>query len=370
MNFDLSEEQQLLRDSVERFVSDHYELEARRKLASSKLGFSEDHWQTMAELGWLGLTFAEDAGGFGGNQVDAMILFEQFGRGLVLEPYLASAVLAGSILKQCTTDASCADDLQGLINGEQRWALAHAEADTPHDPFANTTRAEPAGTDAYTLSGSKSLVINGASAHHLIVSAGIGDELGLFVLEAEQDTVERHGYPMVDGTQAAELRLHNATARRLDTGGADAADVLNTALTNGLLAVCAEAVGAMGMLYEDTLAYTKERHQFGHALAGFQVVKHRLVDMFVEYEQCRSLLYRATLETAQGAAGSMRSVHALKFLVGKTGIAIGEEAVQLHGGMGMTEELLVAHYFKRLLVIDALFGDGDYHLQRFTRSAA
>lgn len=370
MNFELTAEQQLLSDSVERFVSDNYSIEQRRAIAGSKGGFSDDHWQAMANLGWLALPFAEDQGGIGGSQVDTMVLMQQFGRGLVVEPYLASVVLAGSVLRRCANRELQERFLPTLIDGSQRWSLAHAEP-TPSSSDANggtTTQAQQQG-EQYTINGSKTLVINGASAHWLIVSATLDSgTTALFALDAQTNGVVRHGYPMMDGTQAAEIELHEVlvpASARLDTDAVAASQLLEQAETDALLALCAEAVGAIGMLYQDTVEYTKQREQFGHTLAQFQVVKHRLVDLFVEYEQCQSLLYRATLEVAEELPGAGRSVHALKYLVGTTGVNTGEEAVQLHGGMGMTEELRVAHYFKRLLVIESLFGDSDHHLEQF-----
>jgi len=373
MNFELSEEQQLIQDSVARFVQDNYPLEARQKLAADKPGFSADHWQTMAELGWLSLPFAEADGGFGGNQIDTMVVMEQFGKGLVLEPFFASIVLGGGALKRSPKGGLKAEVLPGVIDGSRQLALAYAEEQARFDLHDVTTTAKADG-DGFVLNGHKSMVAHGATATQLVVSArtsgGQIDENGitLFLVDADADGVKVQGFPTVDGLQAAEITFSNVKVsgdRRVsevDEGFA----LLNAVANDGILALCAEAVGAMEMLYKDTVAYTQEREQFDHPLSDFQVLQHRMVEMFMEYEQCKSLLYRATLEAAQGdTPEAQRAIHALKHLVGKNGYFIGENAVQLHGGMGVTEELRIGHYFKRLLVIDAQFGNADHHLHKF-----
>ena len=373
MNFELSEEQQLLQDSVARFVQDNYELENRTKLVASKTGFSEEHWQTMAELGWFALPFAEAQGGFGGNQIDTMVVMEQIGKGLVLEPFFASVVLGGGVLKRAGSEAQIAELVPGVIDGSKQLTLAYAEEQARFDLHDVTTTARAEG-DGFMLNGHKSMVANAETASHIIVSArtsgGQIDENGisLFIVPADADGVTRKNFPTVDGLRASEVTFENvqlgadALVGELDGGF----PVLNAVANDAILALSAEAVGCMEVLYKDTVAYTQEREQFDHPLSDFQVLQHRMVEMFMEYEQCKSLLFRATLEAAQGdPEEAQRCVHALKHLIGKMGIFIGENAVQLHGGMGMTEELRIGHYFKRLLVIDAQFGNADYHLHRF-----
>ncbi len=373
MNFELSEEQQLLQDSVARFVQDNYELENRTKLVASKNGFSEDHWNTMAELGWFSLPFAEAQGGFGGNQIDTMVVMEQIGKGLVLEPFFASIVLGGGVLKRAGNEAQLNELVPGVIDGSKQLTLAYAEEQSRFDLHDVTTTARAEG-EGFVVNGHKSMVANAETASHIIVSArtsgGQIDENGisLFVVAADADGVTRKNFPTVDGLRASEVTFDNvqlgaeALIGELDGGF----PVLNAVANDAILALCAEAVGCMEVLYKDTVAYTQEREQFDHPLSDFQVLQHRMVEMFMEYEQCKSLLFRATLEAAQGdSEEAQRCVHALKHLVGKMGIFIGESAVQLHGGMGMTEELRIGHYFKRLLVIDAQFGNADHHLTRF-----
>ena len=372
MNFDTTSEQQLLQDSVTRFVQDNYDLERRMKLAAGKPGFSTQHWQTMAELGWLALPFAEAEGGFDGGQIETMLIMEQFGKGLVLEPYLASIVMGGGALRRAASAALKAEILPGVIDGSRQLAFAYAEEQARFDLHDVTTTAR-AQDEAFILNGHKSMVLNAATAAQIVVatrtSGGQIDEDGisLFLVDADAEGVKLDNFPTVDGLQASEIHFTDVKvpgARLL--GDLDGGfKVLNEVANDAILALAAEALGAMEVLNQDTVSYTQEREQFDQRLADFQVLQHRMVEMFMEYEQCRSLLFRATMETEAGSEGAQKTVHALKHLIGKAGIFIGENAVQLHGGMGMTEELRVGHYFKRLVVIDTQFGNSDYHLSRF-----
>jgi alkylation response protein AidB-like acyl-CoA dehydrogenase len=348
-------------------------LEARVELASKEPGFSTTHWQTMAELGWLALPFAEADGGFGGNQIDVMVIMEQFGRGLILEPYLASIVMGGGAFKRGASAALKEEILAGVIDGSYQLTLAYAEPQSRFDLHDVTTTARADG-DSFVINGAKSMVLNASTASHIVVSARTGggqiDESGisLFLLNADTDGLTREDFPTVDGLRASELAFKDVRigADRLIGEVGKGYEILNATANDAILALAAEAVGAMEVLYKDTVAYTQEREQFGHPLSDFQVLQHRMVDMFMEYEQCKSMLYRATMEAAAGdPETAQRTIHALKHIVGKYGIFIGENAVQLHGGMGMTEELRVGHYFKRMLVIDSQFGNADYHLQKF-----
>lgn len=372
MNFDLSEEQQLLKDSVDRFVSDNYDLDTRQKLSKNEAGFSDTYWQTMAELGWLGVTVPETHGGFGGNQADTMVLMEAFGKGLVLEPFFASAVLGTRAIVSGGSEELQSKLLPELLNGASRLSLAYAEEQSRFDLEDVVTRAT-ANEHGYTITGQKSMVQHGGSADYFVVSArtdgGQRDESGitLFLVDAKSEGLSINAFPTVDGQQAAELQFDNVQVSPGDLLGEQDAGygLLQDITIDGILALSAEAVGAMEILYKDTVAYTQEREQFDHRLSDFQVLQHRMVDMFMEYEQCKSMLYRATLEVVQNGREAMRIVHALKYMVGKVGTFIGENAVQLHGGMGVTEELRIGHYFKRLLVIDAQFGNSDHHLACF-----
>ena len=372
MNFDLSEEQQLLKDSVERFVNDNYDLDTRQSLSKNPAGFSDTYWQTMAELGWLGVTVPEAQGGFGGNQADTMVLMEAFGQGLVLEPFFATAVLGTRAVVSGGNADLQSRLLPDVVSGSCRLGLAYAEEQSRFDLEDVITRAT-AQDSGFVITGHKSMVQHGGSADQLVVSTrtsgGQRDENGitLFLVNTKAEGVTVDSFPTVDGQQASEVTFENVFVHadnmlgELDRGFT----LLQDIAIDGILALAAEAVGAMEILYKDTVAYTQEREQFDHSLADFQVLQHRMVDMFMEYEQCKSMLYRATLEVVQNGREAMRTVHALKYMVGKVGTFIGESAVQLHGGMGVTEELRIGHYFKRLLVIDAQFGNSDHHLSCF-----
>jgi len=372
MNFELTEEQRMIQESVERFVNENYELDNRIALSAKDPGFSTEYWQTMAELGWLGLPFSEADGGFGGNQIDIMVVMEQFGRGLVLEPYLASVVMGGGAVRRGGSEALKQEILPGVIDGTKQLAFAYAEQQSRFDLDDVVTSARKDGENV-VINGHKSMVLNAETADHIVVSArtsgGQVDQNGItmFLIDADADGVKRENFPTVDGLRASEITLTDVTVAadrvlsEVDQGFA----LLQSVANDAMLALGAEAVGAMEMLYKDTVAYTQEREQFDHAISEFQVVQHRMVDMFMEYEQCKSLLYRATMEAVSDPVAAQRTIHGLMHLVGKNGIFIGENAVQLHGGMGMTEELRLGHYFKRMLVIDSMFGNADYHLQKF-----
>ena len=372
MNFDLSEEQQLLKDSVDRFVSDNYDLDTRQTLSKNDAGFSDTYWQTMAELGWLGVTVPEAHGGFGGNQADTMVLMEAFGKGLVLEPFFASAVLGTRAIVAGASSELQNKLLPKLMAGECRLSLAYAEEQARFDLEDIVTRATQDSSD-FIITGHKSMVQHGGSADYLVVSTrtsgGQQDQHGItvFLVDAKSEGISIQSFPTVDGQQASEITFKDVRVSADHIlGGLDGGfGLLQDIAIDGILALAAEAVGAMEVLYKDTVAYTQERQQFDQSLSDFQVLQHRMVDMFMEYEQCKSMLYRATLEVVQKGREAMRIVHALKYMVGKNGTFIGENAVQLHGGMGVTEELRIGHYFKRLLVIDAQFGNSDHHLGRF-----
>lgn len=372
MNFDLSEEQQLLRDSVARFIEDNYALETRQHLVASDLGFSEPYWQTMADLGWLGINVPEAHGGIGGNQSDTMVLMQALGQGLVLEPIFASAILGTRAIVDGANDDTCTKLLPSLVSGERRLSVAYAEEQARFDLDDVVTRITPQD-DGYRISGRKSMVFHAQGSDYLVVSGrsygGQTDRDGitLLLVDAASEGVRMTSFPTVDGLRASEIEFEDVFVPKAHLLGAEGGGylLLESIAIDGILALSAEAVGAMEVLYKDTVSYTQEREQFDHPLSDFQVLQHRMVDMFMEYEQCKSLLYRATLEVVQRGHAALKTVHALKYMVGKVGTFIGENAVQLHGGMGVTEELRVGHYFKRLLVIDAQFGNSDYHLAKF-----
>ena len=373
MDLGYTTEQNMLEESISKFVSSEYDLDSRKQLANSELGYSDEHWQTFASLGWLALPIEEAYGGIGGDLVDTMILFESLGKGLVVEPILSTLVLFGGALSIAGTEDQKQALLPGIADGSVKGALAYLEAEAPSDFNAVTTSAVREG-DAYVLNGHKSVVFNAASADHLIVSARTeGDVrdlagISLFIVPSDTPGITRKDYPTVDGLRASEIALESVSVPLSALLGQphEGASILNQVINRGILAVSAEAVGAMEVLYKSTIDYTKQREQFDHPLADFQVVKHRLTEMFIEYNLAKSLCMKATMLVNQGTADAQRHVHALKFLVGKSSRFVGQNAVQLHGGMGMTEDLAIAHYFKRLMIIDALFGNANIHLEAFT----
>ena len=373
MNFELSEEQKMIQQSVERFVQENYDLPKRVEISSKDPGYSKDYWGSMAELGWLGLPFNEEEGGFGGNQIDTLVIMEQFGKGLVLEPFLANVVLGGGAIQMGGSEELKKEILPSLIEGTKQVTLAYAEQQSRFDLEDVATSARLDG-DKYIINGQKSMVLNAESADHLVIvtrtSGGQVYEEGitLFLVDSDTKGLEKQNFPTVDGLRASEITLENVEVgiERIIGDIDKGFEILKAVSNNGILALCAEAVGAMEILYKDTVEYTQQREQFDHPLSDFQVLQHRMVDMFMEYEQCKSLLFRATMETIQDPEMAQKTIHALKHLIGKSGIFVGENAVQLHGGMGVTEELRIGHFFKRLLVIDSQFGNADFHLDKFT----
>ncbi|HSG87886.1 MAG TPA: acyl-CoA dehydrogenase, partial [Pseudomonadales bacterium] len=350
MNFDLTEEQQLIQDSVARFVADHYELDKRRKQAAADPGYSEDHWKTFAELGWLSLPFAEEDDGIGGSAIDVMVVMEQFGKGLVLEPFLATVVLGGGVLKRTLEGERRAELIGGIIAGTHKFALAHTEEQSRWDLNDVTTSARADG-DGFVLNGAKSVVLAAHTADGIIVSArtsgGQMDSAGisLFLVDPKAEGVKIESYPTIDGHRAAEVTLTDVRVAATDLLGAPDGghEVLRAVANEATLALCAEALGGLERMYKDTVAYTQEREQFGHPLSDFQALQHRMAEMFMEYEQCKSMVLRATLEYVQNGDGAERTISGCKHLIGEAGKFISENAVQLHGGMGVTEELALGH---------------------------
>ena len=373
MDFSLSEEQQLLKDSVDRFVREAYEFDKRRALAQSADGFSRDNWSQMAELGWLAVSLPEEFGGIGGGPVETMIIMEALGSGLVLEPYLASVVMGGGALMLGGRDEQKREWLPKLAEGKCMLALAYAEPQSRYDLHDVALTATKNG-GGYVLNGQKGVVLHGGCADMLVVSARTSgerrDESGItmFLVDANAPGTSRRDYPTVDGLRAAEVAFDNvsvgddAVIGLVDEGLA----LLETVADHASAALCAEAVGCMKVLHDDTNEYLKTRKQFGQPLSKFQVLQHRMVDMFMEYEQSRSMAYMATLKLDEEDANARKkAVSAAKVQIGNSGRFIGQESVQLHGGMGMTDELRVGHYFKRLTMIDIMFGNKDHHLKRY-----
>lgn len=373
MDFSFTEEQTLLQESVSRFMQNDYGFETRQKNASTEQGFSAENWQTFAELGWLGVPFSEADGGFGGGAIETALMSEQFGRGLLIEPFLATVILAGGAIKHGGSEEQKSQYLPGIIDGSKHAALAFVEPQARFN-IADITTTATADGDGYVLNGYKAVVLNGPQADFLVVSARTSGEqrdedgVSLFVMDAATAGISRRDYPTVDAFRASEITFENVKlgADSLVGEAGKGLPILQQAIDDGVLSVGAEAVGCMEVLYKDTVEYCKQREQFGQPIGKFQVLQHRMVDMFMEHEQSKSLMFMAAMRMAEGyGAEAQKAVSAFKVQVGKSGKFVGQNAVQLHGGMGMTEELNIGHYFKRLTIIDTLFGNVDFHLQRF-----
>ncbi len=373
MDFSLSDEQSLLKDSVERFIQNDYDFDKRRKVMAEEDGFSRKNWQQFAELGWLAIPFSEEDGGFGGGAIELMLIMEQIGRGLVVEPYLPTVVLAGGFLRRAGSSAQKEQYLASIIDGSKLGAFAFAEPQGRFNLADLTTTAKAEG-EGFTLNGHKCVVLNGPSADFFVVSARTaGDQrdakgISLFLVDADAKGLSRRDYPTVDGLRGSEVMLENVkVGKDALIGDKDAAlPLIEAVIDDATLAVGCEAVGGMEVLYKATVEYSKQRVQFGQPIGKFQVLQHRMVDMFMEYEQSKSLMYMAAMRLDEGYNdAAKRAVSGFKVQVGKSGRFVGQQAVQLHGGMGMTEELSVGHYFKRLTMIDTLFGNVDFHLKRY-----
>ena len=376
MDFDLNEEQRLLADNVARLMKDRYGFESRKAHGASSLGFSEDLWRQYAEMGLLGLPFAEEDGGFGGGPVETMLIMEAFGRVLALEPYLATVVLAGGLIKRGAGAALRAALVPQIASGELRLAFAHSERQSGWDLFDVATQARKDG-DGYRLDGEKDLVLHGDSAHKLIVSArSAGGQrerggLGLFLIDAAAPGITRRGYPTQDGQRAAEITLSNVRVAPEDVLGdpEGAAPIIERVVDEAIAALCAEAVGAMSEAQDITVDYLKTRKQFGVPIGSFQALQHRAADMVVALEQARSMMMLATMTAGEDeAAGRGQSISAAKAQIGRSAKFIGQQATQLHGGIAMTYEYKLGHLFKRMTMIDLAFGDADAHLRRLSEA--
>jgi pimeloyl-CoA dehydrogenase small subunit len=375
MDFELSEEQRLLKDSVERLCTQRYEFETRKKYMKEAEGWSRDMWRQYVDLGLTALPFAEEHGGVGGGPVETMIVMEAFGRALALEPYFATVVMGGGFLRRGTSDAVKSDVLPKVAAGEALLAFAHTERQSRYElaDVATTAKKDGAG---YVLDGAKSLALHGDVADKLIVSARLsGDQrsrsgIGLFLVDAKAPGVSRRGYGTIDGLRAADVTLDKVKVSpglALDSEG-NAIELIEQVVDSGIAALCAEAVGAMSAMHEITVDYLKQRKQFGVPIGSFQVLQHRAGEMLIALEQARSMAMLATMMAEEpNAAERRKAIAAAKVQIGRSAKFIGQQAIQLHGGIGMTMEYKVGHYFKRVTMIDTMFGDADHHLAALTR---
>jgi pimeloyl-CoA dehydrogenase small subunit len=368
MDFDLSEDQRLLKDSVDRLVADQYQFEQRKKYMAEPAGYSAAMWNQITELGLLGLPFDETLGGFGGGAVETAIVMDAFGRGLVLEPYFATVILGGGLLRRAAPASVLGALAPKIAAGKLKLAFAHVERHSRYNLADVTTTARKDGS-GYILDGAKSVVIHGDTADRIFVTARLsGDRrdragIGLFLIDPATPGVARRGYPTQDGQRAAELTLTNARVSADDLIHDNALPPVEHVIDEAIAALCAEAVGAMQAMQDLTLEYLKTRKQFGRPIGSFQVLQHRSVDMLVALEQARSMaMFAAVMAAEENPIERRKAISAAKVQIGRSGRHVGQEAIQLHGGIGMTYEYAVGHYFKRVTMIDQLYGDADAHL--------
>ncbi|RKE35089.1 hypothetical protein B0G76_1140 [Paraburkholderia sp. BL23I1N1] len=370
MNFQHTEDRRMLADTLNRFVAEQYGFDTRDRIARSREGFSADLWNRFAELGIIGALFDEANGGFGGDGFDIAVVFESLGRGLVVEPFLDTLIVGQALTRGGNETQKAA--LGDLMDGSRIVALAHGEPDGHYEHSRVITRAERTG-NAWTLNGAKAVVQQGENASLFLVSArtdGADDaEAGitLFLVPRDAAGVSVRGYPKIDGGRAAEVTFDNVTLADdalLGTAGEGFA-TLEYAISCGVLALCSEAVGAMDVAKDHTLEYLRTRKQFGVPIGSFQALQHRMADLLLEIEQARSAVINAAAALGAERTVRERAVSAAKYSIGRIGGRVAEECIQLHGGIGMTWELPLAHYAKRLVVIDHQLGDEDHHLERY-----
>ena len=378
MNFDFTEEQTMLKESVERFIQTQYDFDSRRKIADSELGMSNEHWQTFAELGWLSIPFTEEQGGFGGNIVDTMVMMQELGKGLVLEPFSTTVLLFGGMLANSGNKTLIDNLIPSIIEGQCQGAFAGLEAQSRYSLNDVKTTAVMNADGNYVINGQKVLVMNAVHADKLIVSARTSNDqhdqsgVSVFLIDAKQPGISRNLLRLMDAQRVADINFDNVVVKADQLLGEQGKglELINSVIQQYNVALCAEALGIMEKLNSITVEYAQTRKQFGVAIGSFQALQHRMVDTFMAYEQTKSMLYRTLCDIEDSSTDSAtidKVVHALKVTVARNGKLIGDEAIQIHGGMGLTDELNVGHYVKRLMMINVTFGDGDYHQQQFNR---
>ena len=377
MKFDYSEEQQLLADTVKRFIANDYGFEARKKIVASPQGASDAAWTTFADIGLLGLPFSPDHGGFGGGAVDMMSVMEAMGEGLVVEPYLSTVGVGGQFVARGGSAAQKREIIPAVVEGRLRMAFAQTEAGARYNLAHVATRAKKAG-NGYTIDGEKRVVLHGPLADRLVVSArtsgGDTDPAGisLFLVEAKAPGVRMNAYRTLDEMRAADIAFKGVavSADALIGEEGRGLELIEEVTDYATALLCSEAVGALRYANEATLEYLKARKQFGVPIGSFQALQHRMVDMVISYEQARSMasLACARVDSEKDPGERKRIVSAAKIKIADACRHVSQEAIQLHGGMGMSDELKVSHTFRRLTMIAQQNGDADYHLERFARA--
>ena len=372
MDFSFTEEQTMLRDTVASYLADHYDFDKRRAALKSAAGWRPEVWKAFAEeLGILGAAFPEELGGLGGGATENMVIMEEFGKALVVEPYVGTVVIGGGFLKH--GKPAGADELIGkIIGGEATLAFAYAEPQGRYNwaDLKTTARKDGAG---WVLNGAKAVVVGAPWASHLIVTARTGGSqreasgVSVFLVDKAAKGVSTRDYPTVDGQRASEVTFENVSLPAEALIGQDGAGLplVETVIDEAIAATCAEACGVLRRLHEGTLDYTKQRKQFGQPIAQFQVLQHRMVDMFIQVEQAVSMTYMAHIKLGEDAVARGKAISAAKVQIGRACKFVGQNAIQLHGGMGMTDEMAIGHYFKRATMIEGQFGSVDHHLRRY-----
>ena len=374
MDFNFTEEQTMIRDSLAKLIKDKYDFDPRRKVVASKDGWRPEMWAQFVELGLTAAPFSEEDGGLGGGPIDAMVVMEEFGKGLVVEPFLQTVVIGGGFLKRGTT-AQKEEHLAALIGGEAVFAFAYAEPKGRYNLADLETTAKKDGK-GWKISGHKAVVVGAPWASHLIVTARTGGGrrdakgVGVFIVPKSAKGVTTRDYPTVDGRRASEVYFDNVAVGPEAVIGEDSLGLVELVTDEAIAALAAEACGAMKVAQAMTVEYSKTRKQFGTPIGKFQVLQHRMVDMFMEAEQSVSMTYMATLKLGEDDVTRKKAASATKVRIGQAGRFVGQSAIQIHGGMGMTDELAIGHYFKRLTIIDSEFGNVDHHLKRYTDLSA
>lgn len=377
MDFNFTDEQNMIRDSLSRLIREQYDFDTRREVINSESGWRSEMWQQFAELGLLAAPFSEEDGGLGGNAVDSMVVMEEFGKGLVVEPFLPSVVIGGGFLKHGGNAAQKEEFISGIVSGEAIFAFAAYEPQGRYN-LADLTVTAKANGSSYTLNGHKSVVIGAPWATHLIVTARTGggqrdaEGVSVFIVPKSAAGVSTRDYPTVDGLRASEIYFENVEVSGDHMIGAEGAalPLVEKVVDEAIAATCAEACGVMQQLHATTVEYSKNRKQFGVPIGSFQVLQHNMVDMFVEHQQSVSMTYMVTLKLEEDEITRKKAASAAKVQIGRGGRFVGQNAVQIHGGMGVTEELNVGHYFKRISMIENQFGTVDHHLRRYTELSA
>ena len=377
MDFSYSDEQQMLQDSVQKFVHNQYDFETRKGILNRTKGYSDEYWQLFAELGWLTVPFREEDGGFGGSAVDLLVMMEEFGKGIVVEPFIATAVIAGGLISELGSQQQKEELIPQIMEGRLQLATAFAETGSRYNLASVATTAIKNG-DRYIINGEKIVVLNGPDADKILVTVRTSGEersvdgISILLVDASSAGISKVSYSAVDGHRQAEISFKSVSVPASALLGVEgnALEALSQVIDRATLAVCAEAVGAMGVLLKKTVEYTKTRKQFGTAIGTFQALQHRMAEMFVECELARSIVIMAAmkLDSGESAAEKAKAVSAAKSKVGRAMRKVGQESVQLHGGIAITDELDVGHYFKRVTTIENMFGNTDFHTMRFARS--